>query len=89
MPYIEQETRDELSFTLTRHPRNPGELTYLLCEVIKSYMDDLPLSFSDLCNVIGAVECAKREFQRTVVDPYEEYKRTQNGDIWGKPSECR
>ncbi|MDE2107521.1 MAG: hypothetical protein KGL39_60570, partial [Patescibacteria group bacterium] len=79
MPYIRQEQRDAL--LAGDRAQSPGELTYVLTVFMHDYVKRHGLRFETLNAVVGAVESAKREFQRMVVDPYEEGKRLANGSI--------
>lgn len=79
MPYIKKEHRVPLE--LSRHPNTPGELNYLLTVTCLDYLDRHKLSYGTMNDIIGAIESAKREFQRRVVDPYEDDKMRSNGDL--------
>lgn len=61
-----------------------GALNYLITMLINDYVNKNGriLSYSDLNDVMGALEGAKSEFYRRVVVPYEERKRTENGDVY-------
>lgn len=80
MPYINSQDRLDLDLGFTS-PRSPGELNYLLTQVCLDYLSR-NYSYSDLNTVIGALECAKQEFYRRAVVPYEEKKIKENGDIY-------
>lgn len=79
MPYIKK--TDRVSLELTRHATTPGELNYLLTVTALDYLDRHKLSYKTLNEIIGAFECAKTEFQRRIVDPYETVKQHENGDL--------
>lgn len=83
MPYIDRERREELT---RRHlpAVTPGELTYLLTATVDSYLADKghELCFADLGEVVAALECAKLEFYRRIVGPYESDKIVQHGDVY-------
>jgi hypothetical protein len=38
-------------------------------------------NYSNLNEMIGALECCKQEYYRTVVGPYEDMKIDENGDV--------
>jgi hypothetical protein len=85
MPYVSQQTRKDVE---RRGPRTPGELNYALTQFVISYLNNLTLyngeiSYTDLADVISALEGAKLEFYRRVVVPYEERKMKDNGDVYG------
>jgi hypothetical protein len=86
MPYIAEHRRTELE---DGRPNTPGELNYALTRVSMTYLEDRTLykgdySYVDLNDIIGAFEAAKLEFYRRVVVPYEEQKRFDNGDVYGR-----
>jgi hypothetical protein len=88
MPYIAQKRRDDMDMgELT--PQTPGDLNYAITKAINDYLQDRTLykgdySYVDLNDIIGALEGAKLEFYRRVVVPYEEQKRFDNGDVYGR-----
>lgn len=81
MPYIDPVWRDRLE----RHPGElftPGNLNYVLTLVIIDYMETNQLSYQTCNDIVGALECCKREFQRRIVDPYEDDAIQRNGDVY-------
>lgn len=80
MPYIEQEARRRLG--VTREAHSAGELNYLLTGVALDYCDRQGYSYNTFNEVVGALECAKQEFYRKIVVPYEDVKCEQNGDVY-------
>lgn len=82
MPYIPKEDRADLAPRFARAPRTQGELNYQLTCVAQHYVRVHGLSYGTLNTVVGALECAKAEFQRRVVAPYEDSKLKQNGDVY-------
>lgn len=85
MPYISPESRAELK-SGKRKPRTKGELNYCVTRLMIEYCHD-NLSYDDINDVIGAVECAKMEFYRRVAIPYENKKMKENGDVYQDPIE--
>jgi hypothetical protein len=73
MPYIKIEERDG------RAPENVGQLTFALVAICDQYRRD---HFADMAQVVAALECAKLEFYRRVVAPYEDKKMIENGDVF-------
>lgn len=75
---------------------NVGELTYMLQNTIMVYLEQrsqarefgyLPdiereLHFSDLGEVVAALECCKIDFVDRILLPYEHRKCAENGDVW-------
>jgi hypothetical protein len=88
MPYIVEHRKIDLDDGV-RRPDSPGELNYVLTKVAMTYLKDQTLykgdyMYVDLNDIIGAFEAAKLEFYRRVVVPYEEQKRFDNGDVYGR-----
>lgn len=80
MPYITKQRRDELH---VRAPETPGELNYLFTMHMLDYVDNMGLSYQVINDIIGALEGAKLEFYRRVVNGYENQAKENNGDIYG------
>ena len=87
MPYIKQNMRplidshlDELRVVI----HSPGELNYATTRLVLNYLasDNSPQGYYVINEVIGALECAKLEFYRRLVIPYEDMKINQNGDVY-------
>ena len=86
MPYIEQEQRrkfDKLILRLSENIETAGELNYVLTKICHNAVYPIMgfFSYQDLNRVIGVLESAKQEFYRTVVAPYEDQKRKENGSV--------
>lgn len=80
MPYIaDHDRRHALDEGDT--PRDMAELTYAISSAIEKYLWDKPKKFQTYGEVQGAIRSAQREFERTVVDPYEESKKRENGRV--------
>ena len=79
MPYIKQEERQILDSwidQLRTHILTPGELNYVitrLCEIDE-------ISYNNINEKIGVLECAKLELYRRLA-VYEDSKIQENGDI--------
>jgi hypothetical protein len=63
-------------------PKTPGELNYAISRLAIDYIHGCPPSYAILNEVVGAMELAKQEFIRRVVNIYEETKITDNTDIY-------
>jgi hypothetical protein len=82
MPYIKSKYRDELNDP-NMTASNAGELNYLFTKIINEYLvENGPLRYHLINDIVGALEGAKAEFQRRIVNPYEDLKRQQNGDVY-------
>lgn len=88
MPYINKDARLELDALLgpllnhiSRYPKI-GELNYVITKLALCYNEVWSRGYADFNDIIGALECAKMEYYRRVVLPYEEEKRKINGDVY-------
>lgn len=91
MPYIKQDQRDHINKELTNliiamkdlHGFVPGNqagvLNYIITKLCKSILDDR-LNYSQINELIGALECSKLELYRRV-SYYEDKKIIENGDV--------
>lgn len=79
MPYITKDLRHELKF---RAPDSVGELNYAISMLLVQYLKHKGLRYATLNDIVGAIESAKAEFQRRVVNPYEDSCIQKNGDIY-------
>lgn len=87
MPYIIKERRPLIDDTTLHNMHkvleSKGELNYALTRVILAYLKKHGNSYSTQNDIVGALDCAKAEFQRRVMGPYEDRKIEENGDIDG------
>jgi len=77
MPYITQESRDNLVTA-----QNGGDLNYQISMLCATYIAEHGLRYHNISDVVGALEGAKQEFFRMVVNPYEEIKENENGGVY-------
>ena len=83
MPYILNSERNALACSPSaNYPCTSGELNYCITKLLINYVHTEGLRYDTLNSIIGALESAKHEFQRRVVDPYEDMKQKQNGDVY-------
>lgn len=59
-----------------------AELNYFFTAMIAAYMKEQGLRYQNISDVVGALEGAKQEFFRKVVNPYEELKEGENGPVY-------
>lgn len=79
MPYIKAEDR----FRSMADPKVVGELNYKITEACIDFIEESGgLSYTNVQNVIGVLECAKIELYRRVLAPYEDQKIAENGDVY-------
>ena len=80
MPYIDKENRKDIDGSMT-YPRNAGELNYFITKNIHEYLERSGVSYDNINEVIGVLECAKLELYRRIATPYEDKKIKENGDV--------
>lgn len=80
MPYIEHGIRASLNEG--RKATKPGELNYLVSQLVNDYLAMRGLSYTSLNEVIGALECCKLEVYRRIAAPYEDRKAIANGEVF-------
>ena len=88
MPYIKHDDRakfqlveSELTQAVALHSLSNGELNYLITKLALAYLARHGISYNTISDVVKAMECAKLEFYRRVVVPYEDEKRILNGEV--------
>ena len=95
MPYLPKANRPFLD--AGNAGSSTGELTYTLQQACMHYLEEIlappaelgfkedagrPLTYDDLMCVVKALEGAKIDFIGRILQPYEERKRIENGDVW-------
>jgi hypothetical protein len=80
MPYINAPLgrRSDLSYGYAT-PESVGELTYVLFKHAKDYGEHG--DYRRHAEVIAALDNAKEEYRRRFLNPYEDAKREENGDV--------
>lgn len=86
MPYIDKKTKKVLD-NGTKVIATPGELTYAFIRDIQEYLTHKVETndryrYEDLAACLGALEGAKIDLVRRVIDPYEITAQEKNGDVW-------
>lgn len=81
MPYIRSDRRRILDEKYWE-AATPGELNYLITNICTEYAAKHTHGYAVYNDIIGALECAKQEFYRRVVVPYEDIKIKENGDVY-------
>lgn len=82
MPYIVKSARQRLDDSSDLVAETPGELNYLITTLLNAYLLDHGKRYQTINDIIGALESAKAEFYRRVVAPYEDEKKSLNGDVY-------
>jgi len=87
MPYIFGLLRERYDYCLKLLCQlmtpDPAHLNYIISKIIHGYIqrEDNGLSYRRLNHAIGVLECAKMELYRQVVGPFEDTKKSENGNI--------
>jgi len=84
MPFIKPSDRLPFDRWLAACPSfaNKGELEYAIYLLLCKYMKGKETCYSLLHDAVYAATHAGEEFKRLVMDPYEDTKREENGDIF-------
>jgi hypothetical protein len=80
MPYLDKGIRASLAEGRT--PGEAGELNYLVTCLCDAFLMRTGLSYKNINQAIGALECAKLELYRRVAAPYEDKKSRENGEVY-------
>lgn len=84
MPYIQKNRRktlDSCFLTLYLEIETKGELTYCLYRIVKDYIKMKGKSYQNISEAISSVADTEHELRRRVLNPYEDKKIKENGDI--------
>jgi len=84
MPYIKPEERPKFKKGLDNlmpNIENAGQLNYVLTNLFLGYLKHNGKNYQNINDIVGALTCAKDEFYRTIVGPYENTKIIENGDV--------
>ena len=91
MPYIKKEDKvDVLEIAALALKGNKdgllfvsaGEFNYIVTTLCNIYLKTHSESYYTLNEIMGILECAKQEFYRRAVVPYENDKIKENGDVY-------
>ncbi len=85
MPYIPDKEKHEMSDCIERLQAfidTKGDLNYAICELVgRLILDSDKISYSQMSEWIDGVHDAEAELRRRVLDPYEDIKIFENGDV--------
>jgi hypothetical protein len=86
MPYTKQEDRtDKMKIaiaTLSEEIKNKGDLNYTICELTSQLiLKTGGMGYTNVSNWIDGVHGAERELTRRLLNPYEDIKIAENGDV--------
>ena len=87
MPYTLQKDRDPLTeaiSVLAKEINAKGDLNYTICELTAQLMIKTGgMGYTNVSNWIDGVHGAERELTRRLLNPYEDIKEEENGDVPG------
>jgi transcription elongation factor Elf1 len=88
MPYTKQEDRTpDISnsiMCLVNEIKNKGDLNYTICELTSELIIKTGgMGYTNVSNWIDGVHGAERELTRRLLNPYEDLKKEENGDVEG------
>ena len=84
MPYILKSDRRRLDPEIEKlalDVRSWGDINYIITRILKIYIQRIGKCYENLNACIGVLECAKSEFYRRYIAPYEDTKIQENGDV--------
>ena len=84
MPYIKTGGRlplDILIGSLAEKIRSKGDLNYVICELVGQLIVNTKISYTQISEWIDGVDGAENELRRRLLDPYEDLKIVENGDL--------
>ena len=86
MPYIKpvrKEVLQPLVERLAERCYTAGDFTYVIYALAKAVLKPgiFGKDYTNLSGIVGCMECAKTEFYRRIVTPYEDQKIKENGDV--------
>ena len=84
MPYITRTRRANLDpdiKALAGRISGKAQLNYAITKLVHLYVDAGIVNYDAFSDVEGTLQCVSKEFYRTVVAPYEDKKRKENGSI--------
>lgn len=85
MPYVSKAAKHSVDGGA---PQTVGELTYAITRELGSFLVAAPeltdgrIGYEHLAACLGALEGAKLDLIKRIIDPYEQRKRAENGDVW-------
>lgn len=84
MPYIPQESRPPIDKAVNQLPihLSVGEFNYAVSRMCDRQLKERGLSYTNINNLIGTLECIKLELYRRLAANYEDQKLQENGDAY-------
>jgi hypothetical protein len=89
MPYTNQAARNPIDKAIEPlleliGSMNEGDMNYTISRLVDEWLlsQEGVLRYAHLNTMIGVLECAKQEVYRRIAVPYEEIKRSENGEVF-------
>lgn len=57
-------------------------MNYAITVMMLNYLNRKGISYTNMNEVVGVLECAKLELYRRMITPYENKKIEENGDVY-------
>jgi hypothetical protein len=84
MPYTKQEDRAAIKETinfLQEYIKSKGDLNYAICQLVGVLILRGKISYTTMSEWIDGVHDAETELRRRILEPYEDLKIKENGDV--------
>ena len=81
MPYVKKEDRKNVRIDI-EGDLTEGMLNFAITQLILKYLKQHGESYKTFNSIVGVLECAKQEFYRRMIAPYEDKKIKENGDVY-------
>ena len=82
MPYLRETNRRTILEARCDSPQSGAELNFVICKLADAWFTQKGLTYDNINEFFGAVECAKLEITRRIVAPYEDKKIAENSDVF-------
>lgn len=84
MPYTQQKDRDPIFDPLEiiiNNIKTKGDLNFTICELVGRLILKFGIGYSKMSELIDALPDAEAELRRRLLNPYEDVKIKENGDV--------
>ena len=59
-----------------------GKLNFFFTRILDCLLQERGVSYTNINEIIGVLECVKMELYRRIAAPYEDKKKEENGDVY-------
>jgi len=84
MPYIKDKEKKKFANLIDKlvlYINSKGDLNYVICELTSQFIAQTGVTYTRMSEKIDAVHDAEAELRRRLLDPYEDQKIIDNGDV--------